>query len=164
MDSKNSLTDIMSRAFVGAPVLKTVKFKLDGVDHEMTVRVRKLSYQSAINDGRAFSKNPDAFVAGRIAACVLDEEGTPLFASIDQVMGTGSYVEQGALCDSLTCALFDLVLEVNPTGKSILPQTTNSGANSSSTVSAATPSKPRKRRSASMSSESGTRTDKNAVV
>jgi hypothetical protein len=167
MDSKTSslsLNDIMANAFVGAPIVKTVKFVLNGEPSEFTVRVRKLSYQSAINDGRAYSENPDAFVAGRIAGCVMDHDGKPLFASVDQIMGLGEYVEQGALCDSLTYALFQAVCEVNPTGKSISTTKTSSGVSSSATELAEKPLRKQKAKSASKSIALGEPIATNAEV
>lgn len=135
MGTRISLTDLKASAFVGAPVLKTVTFVRDGEEFETDVYIRRLSYQSAVNDSKAYAANADAFVAGRIAACVLNEDGTPLFDSVDQIMGKGEYVESGALDPDLTYALFNAVDEVNKVGKSNSTPTTNSGASLSSTES-----------------------------
>jgi hypothetical protein len=149
MATRISLNDLKQRmAFVGAPVLKTVKYTHDDEELEFDVYIRKLSYQSAMNDSDSFKDKPNSFVAGRIASCVLDEQAKPLFESVDQILGIGDYAESGALNDRLTFALFSAVTEVNSTGKSKSTDSTNSGANSSSTESVETPLNPQNDESA----------------
>lgn len=131
-------------AFTGAPVERTVTWTQGGEELSGTVFVRPLSYQSAIADITAAVKKGDS-AAGRIAACIVDEDGSPIFTPED-VTGEAD-AERGPLNANLTMALLGLVAEVSGLGK---PRTSKSrkksGANLSSTVSADEPSpKPRKR-------------------
>ncbi len=155
MGKRISLADVKKSAFVGKPVLKTVEYLLDGELCEFNVYIRKLSYQSAVNDGQSFGANRDKFVAGRIAACVLDEDGHPVFESIDQIMGLGAFEDAGPISDDLTCALFAKIEEVNPSKKSSSTTNQNSGANSSLTESGDAQSTTPSDESVSESSESG---------
>lgn len=133
---KLSIADLKKSAFVGEPVLKTVSYSQDGQDFEFDVFIRKWSYQSAINDGKAWASDRSIVVAGRILACVLDQEGNQVFDSVEQILGTGDYVKQGALSDALTHALYSAVAEVNEVGKSNSATKTSSSVSLSSTESA----------------------------
>lgn len=136
MDNKISLTDLLNgSAYTGAPELVSVPVNLDGTDMMVDVYVRKLSYLSVINDGKAFKDNPDLFVAGRIAACVVDKDGNPMFESVEQIQGLGKYAMKGGLKPEFVYALFNATTQVNPMGKvtSNSTNSTNSGTNLSST-------------------------------
>ena len=156
MATRIELSSVLAGAFVGLPELKTVKYSKDGNDFEFDVYIRKLSYQSAVNDGKSLSKNPDALVAGRIAACVVDVAGKPVFESVDQVMGLGKYASAGPLNEDLSFALYTAVKEVNYPGKLISTTNPSSGVNWSSTGSGVELLTKPSDRLPSQSSESGT--------
>lgn len=101
-------------AFTGAPVEKVIKWKKGQQELEATVFVRPLSYKSAVSDLQAMSKNGDA-VPGRIATCICDEQGKPIFTPEDI---TGEADEtRGPLDGNLTMALLGAIAEVNGMGK-----------------------------------------------
>lgn len=111
-----------------------------------TVYVRQRSYSTATAEMRAIYEGDQSdaglAVAARIAACIVDEQGRPLFTMAD-IIGND---EHGPINDSLTSALLAAIGEVNGHGqakKNSSPKT-NSGANSSSPASVATPSPKRK--------------------
>lgn len=101
-------------AFTGAPVEKEVSWKQGEQEFTSTVFVRPLAYQSAVNDVLAGRNKGDA-VAGRIAACICDAEGHPVF-SIGDITGTAD-PERGALDGNLTMALLVVIGEVHNLGK-----------------------------------------------
>ena len=115
-------------AFTGAPVEKEIKWEMNGKDFTATVYVRRLSYNSAVADIMAL-RNRDEAVAGRIASCILDKAGKPVFTSADitglnsdgtPIMATEGKkkVERGPLNADLTLALLQAIGEVNGLGKS----------------------------------------------
>lgn len=79
-----------------------------------TVYVRPLSYRSAVNDIMTSAGKIDG-VAGRIAACICDAEGRPIFTPAD-ITGEAD-AERGALDRNLTMALLQVVGEVCNLGK-----------------------------------------------
>lgn len=104
-----------SGGFVGRPVEREITFKgADGEDVTATVWVRPLSYQSAVSDVLSHATKRDA-VAGRIAACICDEDGKSIFA-VEDVTGEAD-PERGPLSQSLTMALLTAIGEVSNGGK-----------------------------------------------
>lgn len=115
--------------FSGPPVRKTIKWTVNGEAREDDVYVRRLSYHSVMTDISVVRAGADVGSA-RIAQCICDENGAPIF-SVNDITGidangspimmedpeTGQMVERGALCESLTHALFEAVSEVNSLGK-----------------------------------------------
>jgi len=101
-------------AFIGAPVRKTITWEQDGAQLSAVTCVRKLSYRSAVADVRAFGDSGN-MVAGRIAACICDEEGKPIF-TVGDINGD-SDPKRGPLNHNLTVALLNIVAEVNSSGK-----------------------------------------------
>jgi len=105
-------------AFTGAPVEREVTWNHNGEDVSVNVYVRPLSFQSAVADMQAaFGKSDDVaarMFAGRIATCIVNPDGTPVF-TVDIIMGTAG--EQGALSGNLARALWDVIAEVNHAGK-----------------------------------------------
>lgn len=97
-------------AFTGAPVQKEIAWEIEGEKHEATVYVRRLSYLAAVHDVRASQGQVDG-IAGRIAACICDESGKPIFRPED-ITGEAD-PERGALHRSLTLALLGAIGEVN---------------------------------------------------
>lgn len=101
-------------AFTGAPVERQISWKQGGEDISATVYVRPLSYKSAVNDIKAVSGNTEA-IAGRIAACICDVDGKPVF-TVEDITGEAD-PERGPLDGNLTMALLVVIAEVNGLGK-----------------------------------------------
>ncbi|SDF69863.1 Phage tail assembly chaperone, TAC [Onishia taeanensis] len=131
-------------AFTGAPVAKTITWMVDDQEYTATVYVRRLSYQAAVQDVRAYNGQVDG-IAGRIASCICDEHGASIFTPED-ITGEAD-PERGPLGRSLTLALLGVIGEVNPSGKTPSRSATKrkSGTSSSSTASAGARSPRRKR-------------------
>lgn len=110
--------------FAGAPVRREVTFTVDGEEVTGTVWVRKLSYQSAVGDIKAMQSDGEV-AAARIANCIVDEQGNPLYSKHDitGVYDDGSPVmddkgnPRGGFVDSLVHALWMAIAEVNDMGK-----------------------------------------------
>ncbi|HJZ06340.1 MAG TPA: phage tail assembly chaperone family protein, TAC [Patescibacteria group bacterium] len=111
-------------AFTGCPVEKEIKWNKDGKELSATAYVRKLSYKSAVSDVKQFGKD---VIAGRIAACICDKGGIPVF-SVEDITGYVvesekdteaekkrkiAIIERGPLDHNLTIALLSAIAEVN---------------------------------------------------
>lgn len=128
-------------AFSGAPVQKEITWQQGDNQLTATVYVRRLSYHSAVNDVAALRGKKDP-VAGRIAACIVDADGKPVFTPED-ITGEADKT-RGPLDGNLTVALLTAIGEVNNLGKGTnSASSTNSGTSSSSPASAAKASKKR---------------------
>lgn len=101
-------------AFSGAPVEKTVTWKQGAKEVSAVVYVRRLGYQSAVSDLKAGLAQSDP-VAGRIAACICDQEGKPIFRPED-ITGEADPA-RGPLDGNLTMALLAAIADVNDLGK-----------------------------------------------
>lgn len=101
-------------AFTGAPVEREIKWKMGEEEFTAKVFVRPLSYKSAVSDILTGAKGDR--VAGRIASCICDKEGNPVFTPGD-ITGEAD-PERGPLDGSLTIALLEAISEVNGLGKS----------------------------------------------
>jgi hypothetical protein len=101
-------------AFTGAPVEREITWQQGDETLTATVFVRPLSYRSAVNDIKAVSGNSD-LIAGRIAACICDQAGKPVFTSAD-ITGDAD-PERGPLDGNLTMALLNVIAEVCGLGK-----------------------------------------------
>lgn len=101
-------------AFSGAPVAKKVTWKQKDQEFEADVFVRRLSYHSAVSDITSMTGKKDP-VAGRIAACIVDEKGNPVFTPED-ITGEADK-KRGPLDGNLTVALLQVIGEVNNLGK-----------------------------------------------
>jgi len=101
-------------AFTGAPVAKEIKWTQGEDEYTATVYVRPLSYLSAVSDIRAAGGNADP-VAGRIAACICDEQGKAVFTP-DDITGDAD-PDRGPLDGNLTMALLGAIGEVSGLGK-----------------------------------------------
>lgn len=121
--SISSLTE--SGAFSGAPVEKEIQWQQGEDTLTGTVYIRRLSYETAKADIVSSVAKADG-IAARIAACILDEEGKPIFTAAD-VNGDAN-PERGPLNHNLTIALLTAIGEVNHMGKSpSLPTKKESG-------------------------------------
>lgn len=115
MDTLSLDTLQQQGATTGAPVKKQITYTgEDGAEYSATVHVRRLSYHSAVNDVHAAQGKFDG-LAGRIAACICDDRGKPVFTPED-ITGEAD-PERGAFNRSLTLALLGAIGEVNGPGK-----------------------------------------------
>jgi len=103
-------------AFTGAPIQKIITWKKGDTEFSAIVHVRLLSYHSTVAELNAFSKEHADAVAGRIAACICDVKGTPIFTPGD-ITGEAD-PERGPLDGQLTIALLTVIAEVNRLGGS----------------------------------------------
>lgn len=101
-------------SFTGRPVERTINWKQGDEDLSAVVYVRPLSYNSAVSDLQAIHDNGDA-VAGRIASCIVDAEGKPVFTRED-ITGDAD-PERGPLDGNLTMALLVAISSVTGMGK-----------------------------------------------
>lgn len=128
-------------AFAAPSVKKEIKWHSAGVLQKATVYVAHESYISVAQRWEAQNKGVD-ITAQRIASCIVDEDGKPVF-TVDDVVG-GPETGHGPLCAELTIVLLSAIGEVNrveegaPEKKSTPRK--SSGTNSSSRESAAAPS------------------------
>lgn len=97
-------------AFTGAPVEKEISWKKGDEEFTATVFVRPLSYISTVSDLTSAHSKGDP-VAGRIAACICDSAGKPVFTP-DDINGQAD-PERGPLDGNLTMALLAAIGEVN---------------------------------------------------
>ncbi|GAB2899745.1 phage tail assembly chaperone family protein, TAC [Microbulbifer echini] len=101
-------------AFSGPPVERAITWKQGEQELTATVYVRRLSYYSAVSDVAALRGEGDV-IAGRIAACIVDAEGKPVFTPKD-ITGEAD-PERGPLNANLTQALLLEIGAVNNLGK-----------------------------------------------
>lgn len=117
-------------AFTGRPVQKDITWKQGDKEITATVFVRPLGYRSAVSDVLATAGKQDG-VAGRIASCICDENGAPVF-TVDDITGDAD-PERGALDGNLTMALMAVIMEVTNMGKMTpSPSSTRPGTKSPS--------------------------------
>ncbi|BCB06796.1 hypothetical protein HHSLTHF2_06860 [Vreelandella venusta] len=136
------------------PVEETIQWTHEGQEFEATVFVLPLSYATAKSDIVASQLQTDP-LAARIAHCIVDEDGKPVF-TVDDITGEAD-PERGPLSNSLTHELLRVIGKVSKLGKRPTSSRTkkSSGMNSSSTASAGAPSKKPKSASATQSSNAG---------
>lgn len=121
MDKENDMMDLTVdnlkkiNAFTGAPVKKSITWQgANGKEYTATVYVRTLSYISAVSDIRSMAQNKD-LLPGRIAACICDKDGKPVFKPED-ITGEAD-PERGPLDENLGVALINVIAEVNGLGE-----------------------------------------------
>lgn len=122
--------------FTGPPVEKEITWKQDGDEITATVFVRRMGYESAVNDIRAHFGSSEG-IAGRISACICDDKGNQVF-SIGDITGDTDK-ERGALNYNLVIALLNAISEVNEVPKEKTLSWKSSGTSSCSTGSAEEP-------------------------
>lgn len=132
-------------------VEKEIKWKHEGETFKATVNVLPLSYATAKSDIVASQLKTDP-LAARIAHCIVDDQGNPMFTVAD-ITGDAD-PERGPLSNGLTHEFLRVIGEVSGLGKPPATSTKSksSGTNLSSTASAAAPSKKPKSASATQSS------------
>lgn len=101
-------------AFTGAPVKMEIAWQQGDKEQKADVYVRRLSYHSTVAELLAFSGRHDA-VAGRIAACICDAEGKPIFTPED-ITGEAD-PGRGPLDSAITIALLDVIAKANGLGE-----------------------------------------------
>jgi hypothetical protein len=101
-------------AFTGAPVEREISWKQGDKEFKATVFVRPLGYLSAVSDVLAAGGKRDG-LAGRIASCICDEKGAPVF-TVGDITGEAD-PERGPLDGNLSMALMAVIAEVNNMGK-----------------------------------------------
>ena len=100
-------------AFTGAPVKMEIAWQQGDVEQKADVYVRRLSYLSTVAEMLSFSGRHDP-VASRIAACICDDKGKPIFTPED-ITGEAD-LERGPLDSAITIALLDVIATVNGLG------------------------------------------------
>ena len=106
-------------AFTGAPIKSEVTWKnVEGDELTATVYIQRLNYRSAISDLES-SRNKKDILAGRIAACIVDKDGQPIFTA-DDITGDAD-PDRGPLDGNLTIALLSAIGEANNLGKTTSP-------------------------------------------
>lgn len=132
-------------------VEKEIKWSHEGQEFTATVNVLPLSYATAKSDIVSSQQKSDP-LAARIAHCIVDDEGAPVF-SVGDITGEAD-PDRGPLSNGLTHELLRVIGEASSLGKRRASSVTkpNSGTSSSSTASAGAPSKKPKSASATQSS------------
>lgn len=121
MDQENDMSNLTldtlkgMGAFTGAPVEREVTWQQGDKEVTATVYVRPLSYHSARSDIASTTGSHDV-IAGRIASCICDADGKPVFTAQD-ITGEAD-PSRGALDGNLTIALLTVISEVTGSGKS----------------------------------------------
>lgn len=110
MDVKLSVDKLKELgSFAGAPVEKEIEWSQGDEKFKAKTFIRKLSYRTAVADIHSFGSGD--LVAGRIAACICDENGKPVF-EVGDITGD-SDPARGPMNHNLTIALLDAIAEVN---------------------------------------------------
>lgn len=130
--SVDSIADV--GGFTGGVVKREVIWKEHGKNHKADVHIRPMSYHTAVNDIMAKDESRPMVVARRLAACLCDADGVPLFRVSDitglddegkpiliKDKASGEMVERGPFSPNLTTALLILVGEVSGVGKQTNP-------------------------------------------
>ncbi|WP_299259750.1 phage tail assembly chaperone family protein, TAC [uncultured Kushneria sp.] len=106
-------------AFSGALVERDIEWKQGDETHTATVHVRPLSYHTAMSDISSVRAGGDAGAA-RIAYCICDEDGNPIFKASD-ITGEAD-PERGPLNHGLTMELLRVIGDVSGLGKRQTPK------------------------------------------
>lgn len=123
-------------AFAAAPVKKEITWHSDGKPQTATVYVAHESFISITQRWDAQNQGAD-ITAQRIASCIVDKDGKPVFSLADIVGGpeTG----HGPLCAELSIVLLAAIGDVNKVPEGALEKKSNprksSGTSSSSRAS-----------------------------
>jgi hypothetical protein len=124
-------------AFAAPPVKKEIQWHAGGVLQKATVYVAHESYISVTQRWDAQNQGVD-ITAQRIASCIVDKDGKPVFTVADVVGGLDT--GHGALCAELAIVLLSAIGEVNKVPEGALEKKSTprkgSGTSSSSRASA----------------------------
>ncbi|MBV4496375.1 phage tail assembly chaperone family protein, TAC [Pseudomonas sp. SWRI12] len=125
-------------AFAAPPVKKEIQWHSGGKLQKATVYVAHESYISVTQRWDAQNQGGD-ITAQRIASCIVDKDGKPVFTVADVVGGPDT--GHGALCAELAIVLLAAIGEVNKVPEGALEKKStprkSSGTSSSSRASAA---------------------------
>jgi hypothetical protein len=125
-------------AFAAPPVKKEIQWHSGGVLQKATVYVAHESYISVTQRWDAQNQGGD-ITAQRIASCIVDKDGKPVFTVADVVGGPDT--GHGALCAELAIVLLSAIGEVNKVPEGALEKKStprkSSGTSSSSRASVA---------------------------
>lgn len=125
-------------AFAAPPVKKEIQWHSGGVLQKATVYVAHESYISVTQRWDAQNQGVD-ITAQRIASCIVDKDGKPVFTVADVVGGPDT--GHGALCAELAIVLLSAIGEVNKVPEGAMEKKStprkSSGTSSSSRASAA---------------------------
>ena len=102
-------------AFCGEPVEKEITWAQGEDEFTATVYVRRMSYKTTVSDLQNSKDGSGQVLAGRIASCICDETGAPVFTVAD-ITGDAD-PHRGPLNNNLTMALLTVIGEVNGLGK-----------------------------------------------
>jgi len=103
-----------SGAFVGAPVAQDVTWHANGKPVTMTFYVRPESFHTITSKWESSAHGADAVVS-RLVACIVTEDGQPLFTPAD-IVGDPS-TDHGPLSAELTVALLAAIHRANGLGE-----------------------------------------------
>ncbi|MDD1966945.1 phage tail assembly chaperone family protein, TAC [Pseudomonas putida] len=124
-------------AFAAPPVKKEITWHSDGKPQTATVYVAHESFISITQRWDAQHQGAD-ITAQRIASCIVDKDGKPVFSQAD-VVG-GAETGHGPLCAELAIVLLAAIGEVNKVPEGALEKKStprkSSGTSSSSRASA----------------------------
>ena len=102
-------------AFCGEPVEREITWAQGEEEFTATVYVRRMSYKTTVSDLQNSKDGSGQVLAGRIASCICDETGAPVF-SVADITGDAD-PQRGPLDNNLTMALLAVIGEVNGLGK-----------------------------------------------
>lgn len=127
-------------AFIAPPVKKEITWHANGKPQTATIYVLQESFISLTQRWDAQDRGGD-LAAQRIASCITDKDGTPVF-SVDDVLG-GPETGHGPLCAELSIVLLAAIGEVNKIPEGALEKKSNprKSSGTSSRSSSARPSR-----------------------
>lgn len=109
-------------AFIAPPVKKEVTWHAGGKAQTATVYVLQESFISLTQRWDAQDRGGD-LAAQRIASCITDKDGVPVF-TVDDIVG-GPESGHGALCAELAIVLLAAIGEVNKVPEAALEKKSN---------------------------------------
>jgi hypothetical protein len=128
-------------AFIAPPVRKEVTWHANGKVQTATVHVLQESFISLTQRWDAQDRGGD-LAAQRIASCITDKNGVPVF-TVDDIVG-GPETDHGPLCAELAIVLLAAIGEVNKISEGTLEK--KSSPRKSSGSSSPSSSAPRSRK------------------
>jgi hypothetical protein len=128
-------------AFISAPQKKEVSWHANGKPQKATVYVLQESFISLTQRWDAQDRGGD-LAAQRIASCITDKDGVPVF-TVEDVVG-GPETGHGPLCAELAIVLLAAIGEVNKVPEGALEK--KSSPRKSSGTSSPSSSAPRSRK------------------
>lgn len=106
-------------AFVAPPVKKEIQWHAGGELQKATIYIRQESYVELTERWKEQEKGSD-FFATRIAANILNKDGTPVF-TVEDVLGSEA-TGHGPLSAELTIVLLNAIADANSASKGEKPK------------------------------------------